>query len=473
MSRFAHLSLRWRLMAIGLTGLALSLVVGGVLLYAALTAALERSTSAAAQAAATEVAQLVDSGRLPDPVPVAGAQVVQVLDAGHRVVGGSLTADRLTPLVSRPEGERLLNGSSVSVPGSRAGMAGELQVAAVRAGPPDARVTVVAAVPTADADTSLRNLRVLMLVLMPLLLAVLGLVAWRVIGSALRPVEALRHGAERIGSSASRSAAERDDAAVRERLPVPPTQDEISALATTLNRMLDRLEAAGERQRSFVADAAHELRSPLASLRTQIDVAERLGEGGDLPHGLRPDLQRLTALVEDLLTLARAGSGAAAPDRELVYLPDVLADLADRHAGARVAPRLAPGAAKRGAAASGAHVWAARADVDRALGNLVDNAIRHASTTVELGVRQHGTEALVTITDDGHGITPADRERVFDRFARLDEARARDSGGTGLGLAIARELLARNGSRVWLEDAAPGVRAVAAFPIASDAPGGH
>jgi signal transduction histidine kinase len=161
-------------------------------------------------------------------------------------------------------------------------------------------VLVVAAVPTADLETSRRVLRTLMLVFFPVFLALLALIAWRVIGSALRPVEALREGADRIGEAADPT----------ERLPVGQARDEISALATTLNRMLARLTTANEQQRSFVVDAAHELRSPLASLQTQLEVADRVGEGGDLPADVLPEVRRLSALVEDLLVLARSGQDA-------------------------------------------------------------------------------------------------------------------------------------------------------------------
>ena len=300
---WSRLSLRSRLMVVGLAGVAVALLLGGLLLYAAMVTTLDRSVQSEARASAKEVATLVDAGRLPDPVPVSGAQVVQVIDSRHRVVGGSATADRLTPLVSPAELTRLTAGGSITVPGHRTGLSGALEVAAVEAGPSRERVAVVAAVPTADLETSRRVLRTLLLVFFPLFLTALGVIAWRVIGSALRPVEALRHGAERIGQGTP------DD----ERLPVPPTGDEVAALATTLNGMLDRLAAAQTKQRSFVADAAHELRSPLASMRTQLEVAARVGETGGLPAGLLPEVQRLSGLVEDLLVLARAGSRTSMP----------------------------------------------------------------------------------------------------------------------------------------------------------------
>lgn len=450
--RFARLSIRARLLLIGLAGLSGALLIGGFLLYAVLTASLGRSVEGTARASAEQVAVLVDSGRLPDPVPVSGSQVVQVLDSQGRVVTASVTADRLTALVTPDELRRALSGESVDVPGNRSGLSGRLQVAAVAAGATVAtgrQYSVVAAAPTRDVEQSATTLRVLLLWIFPLLVAVLAVIAWRVIGAALAPVEALRQGAARIDESSSDV----------ERLPVPPTRDEVSALAMTLNAMLDRITAARRKQRAFVADAAHELRSPLASMRTQLEVAQRLGEGGDLPAELLADVDRLTTLVDDLLLLARADDAAATRQSSTVDVAVLVSEVAERYDRARVPVRTAPGLAGRRLLTRGAS-----ADLSRALTNLVDNAVRHARTRVVLDATAVGHQLVVTITDDGHGIPAEDRERVFDRFTRLDEARDRDSGGTGLGLAITRALLRRSGGDVRLEDAAPGLRAVVCLP---------
>jgi signal transduction histidine kinase len=450
--RIARLSIRARLMLIGLAGVAGALLIGGVLLYAVLTASLGRSIEGTARASAEQVALLVDSGRMPDPVPVSGSQVVQVLDAQGRVVAGSVTADRLTSLVTPDELRRALAGEQVVVPGSRSGLSGRLQVAAVAAGaavPTGRQFAVVAAAPTGDIEQSAQTLRTLLLWIFPLLLAVLAVIAWRVIGAALTPVEALRRGAERIDESSSDT----------DRLPVPPTRDEVSALATTLNAMLDRITVARRRQRAFVADAAHELRSPLASMRTQLEVAERLGEGGDLPAELLADVDRLTVLVDDLLILARADDAAATRQSSDVDVTGLLADVAARYGGARVPVRTAAGLDDRRLQTRGRED-----ELTRALTNLVDNAVRHARTGVVLDATSVGHQVEVTVTDDGHGIAAEDRERVFDRFTRLDEARDRDTGGSGLGLPITRALLQRSGGDVRLEDATPGVRAVVRLP---------
>ena len=447
--RLARLGLRSRLMAVGLVGVAAALVFGGLLLYAAVAVSLDRATVGEARSSADDVARLVEQDRLPDPVPVSGALVVQVLDGQNRVVAASATADRLTSIVTRAEAARLAAGGSFVVPGNRTGLSGELRLAAHEAGPAGDRVLVVAGVPTADLQTSQRALRTLMLVFFPLFLLLLAVIAWWVIGRTLRPVEELRRGAARIGESGDPT----------ERLPVLPTRDEISALATTLNDMLAKLASSSAKQRAFVADAAHELRSPLATMRTQLEVAQRVGEGGDLPADLLPEVGRLAALVEDLLVLARSANEAGAPDRTPVELAEVVRAVAGRYAAARVPVVVAP---PSGAAAEGSVVEVDRGDLERALGNLVDNAVRHAGSRVTLGWQGTG-ELRAWVVDDGNGVPAHERERVFDRFARLDDARDRDSGGSGLGLSITRELLRRNGARVWLEDAAPGLRAVVAF----------
>lgn len=475
-------------MTVGLLGVAGALAIGGVLLNGVLTVSLTRSVESAAQASADQVALLVDSGRLPDPVPVSGAQVIQVLDQQGRVVDGSIAADRLTALVTPDELSRALAGESVVVPGNRSGLSGGLQVVAVRAGPESAPLTVVAAAPTGDIEQSAATVRRLLLIALPLLLVVIGLIAWRVVGAALAPVEALRRGAARIDESSSDT----------ERLPVPPTHDEVSALATTLNSMLDRVTAARRQQRAFTADAAHELRSPLASMRAQLEVAQHLGEAGDLPEDLLVDVDRLTRLVDDLLLLARtdesravlgasgassgasgasarasgpSGASGASPgtsprassrgpdDRGGADVTDLLADVARAAGRARVQVRVAP---RNGV--SGIRAAMSEADLRRAVTNLVDNAVRHAEASVVLAVAQTGHTVRVTVTDDGHGVPAADRVRVFERFTRLDEGRDRDSGGTGLGLAITRALVRQAGGDVWLEDAVPGTRAVISVP---------
>lgn len=458
MRLWRRLSLRARLVALGTLGLAVGLVAGGVALVAVLTTVLQDSIDDEAWQTGRDVARLVDIGALPDPAPVGGGQQVQVVDAGHRVRSASANADRLVPLLREAEIVRARrSGHRVRyVPGERAGLSGPLHVVVVPAGPPDDPQVVIVARSVADIRHSVAVLRVALLVTYPLLLAMTAAVGWRVAGAVLRPVEALRVGAERItGTVPARDAG-------AERLPVPPSRDEIHRLAVTLNGMLDRLTGVRARQRAFLADAAHELRSPLASMRTQLEVAQHLGESTELAEGLLVDVDRLARLVDDLLLLARGDEAVPRERVEPVELTALAVRAAGRYASARVPVR----------AVCFRPLWVSGdpGGLIRVLTNLLDNAVRHAEHGVVVSVAAAGAYHLVTVVDDGPGIPPADRERVFDRFTRLDDARARDDGGSGLGLAIVRELVRRHGGAVALGDAAPGLRVEVRLPAAPPPP---
>jgi len=435
-------------MAVGVTGVALALALGSLVLYAVLTVTVNRTVDDSAFATARAVAAMVDDNTVPDPLPVSGSQIVQVVDSSGAMVSASVSADRLTPLLRSPELVKALAGERISVPGARAGLAGNLRAIAVQAGPSSASRSIIVAVPVGDIEESQRILRYTLLVAYPPLVVIMALIAWRVIGWTLKPVETLRSGAARISGS------DQD-----ERLAVPESADEIRALALTLNDMLDRLAAARARQRAFVADAAHELRSPLASMRTQLEVAQHLGEGGELAADLLADVTRLSALVEDLLLLARAGEDANHPPvRESLDVRALLVATANRYAGARVPVTVAGGPSVYASTNAG--------ELRRVLANLVDNAVRHARSGVSLQVRTESGQAVLTVADDGPGIPAAERERVFERFARLDDARDRDAGGTGLGLAIVRELVRRSGGSISLQDnpSGTGIAAVVHLP---------
>jgi len=441
-------SLRARLMTIGLLGLAVALAVGSVTLYVALSVASQRELDRRADATAAQVAELVTSGRLPDPIPVTGTESVQVVDSRGRVLSASANGDRLTPLLTPGELARALT-SPVTVSGSRLGMSSTLRVSATPASSVDGAPTVVVAEPVSDLARSRHLLVVTLLVTYPLLLLVLGLIAWRVIGAALRPVESLRSAADRVSGSGH-----------DERLPVPESHDEIHALAVTLNSMLDRLTAARDREHAFVANVAHELRSPLASLRVQIDVAGRHGATEEDRADLGAEVDRLSALVDDLLVLARLDAGEPLPEPSPPALPSLV--LPGSVTGEAPAVSLGP--------LDAGPVPMTPLELQRVVGNLVANARRHARSRVDVSFRRTPEGLVVEVADDGSGVPEADRERVFDRFARLDDARDRDSGGTGLGLAIARELVRRRGGDLVLGDSSyGGLLAVVRFP--PDPPG--
>lgn len=438
-------SLRARLVIIGTCGLAAGFLVGGVALFAVLTLALQRSVDAAAEGTAHDVAALAAEGALPDPLPVAGGQLVQVVDAQGRVVSASVGADRLVPLLQPGELAAARKGEHQYVDGNRVTVEGPVRVVAVAVGDD----TVVVGRPVAEVFHSTRVLRGHLLVVYPVLVIALGVLGWRVVGAVLRPVEQLRAGAESITGS------RRDD-----RLPVPCSEDEIQRLAITLNGMLDRLSAARARQRAFVADAAHELRSPLTAMRTELEVAGRHGVPPDLVPDLLADVVRLSRLVDDLLLLARADDAAPSKDRFApLDVADVLREAQDRCKGARVPVTLnledGPDLTTLGE----------HDGLSRAVANLLDNAVRHAAGRVTLTGYAEAGNAVIEVTDDGPGIPAADLERVFDRFTRLDDGRARDEGGSGLGLAIVRELVRRHEGTVSLADAGPGLRAEIRLPL--------
>jgi signal transduction histidine kinase len=448
-------SLRSRLTLLAVGGLAAGLAVGGAVLVAALGATLQRSVDGEATRTGQDLARLVAGGVLPEPVPVTGEQQVQVVDADNRVLAASVNADRLVPILPDAELAEVRRGGKRYVDGDRIGVRGPVRVVAVPAGDRAGGATVLVAKPVADLRHSVQLLRTTLLVAFPLLVAALAAATWRVVGATLAPVEALRAGAAEISDSVAGTPAGRPA-----RLPVPASHDEIHRLAVTLNDMLGRLERARARQRGFVADAAHELRSPLANLRTQLEVGQRLAGRTDWPAlagDLLADTRRLAGLVDDLLLLAR-GDGPGRPGGALapVELGELLVAVAERSHGVAVA-------------ASGEPHWA-RGEPDalrRVVANLVDNAVRHTRTGVRLAVARDGAYHLLTVTDDGPGVPAADRERVFERFTRLDDARARDAGGAGLGLAIVRELVHRHGGTVRLVDAGPGVRVEVRLPAAT------
>lgn len=284
----------------------------------------------------------------------------------------------------------------------------------------------------------------------PLVALCTGILVHRAAARALRPVEAIRQELEDIaGHSLDR------------RVPVPPTEDVIGRLARTTNGTLDRLEQASVRQRQFVADAAHELRSPLAALRTQLESALRHPEGVDwatVVEGAATDVVRLQALADDLLLLAsmdgtRPGDRAA----EDVDLTALAEDLVREHQHLPRAASLALTCRADGPT----HVVGDARQLERLLRNLLGNACRHADATVTVTVGTDGGAAVLEVLDDGPGIPAADRDRVFDRFTRLDESRARAAGGAGLGLPIAREIATRHGGTLTVAPSERGARLVA------------
>jgi signal transduction histidine kinase len=451
-----RLGLRARLLLVSVLALSVGLAAGGVLLTGVLSFVLLRAVNTEALDTADGVARLVNQNSLSQPIPVSPDMQVQVVDAAGRVLAVSASADRLVPILYPAELRGLADRTGTVIPGDRIHLAGDVRVVSVQAGPPTSPVHVLVARSTADVTQGVHLLRITLLIVFPLLVALLAAVSWRVLGAALRPVEALRVGAESITGATGRRTA--GNGGPPDRLPVPDSQDEIHRLAVTLNGMLQRLDAARSRQRAFVADAAHELRSPLTNMRTELEVAQRLSDTTDwlpLAADLLTDVERLSRLVDDLLLLARADDAAARPARNPVQveLGQLLAEIAARYPAVSYQRPAVP-----------MMVTAERDALGRVVANLLDNAVRHAAGRVVLSVDADGAYRKISVVDDGPGIRPADRERVFHRFTRLDDARARDAGGSGLGLAIVRELIRGHHGTVTLTDANPGLRVEIRLP---------
>ena len=453
-------SLRARLTLITSAGLALALAAAAVLLVNALRVALIRGLDDSARQDAVEVAALIDQDRLPNPVPVApGTITIQVLDAQGRITDVSPGADRLVPMLSPAQARAAARtGQARMLAGPPLGLPSLLRVVAVGA----SGHVVIAAVSYAQASDSLATLAKALIIGTPLLFGLLALAIWLVTGYTLRPIAELRRGAAEV----TQTGVPRD-------LPVPPARDEVRSLAVTLNDMLSRLADAQQRQRDLVSDTAHELRSPIASIRAQLEVALDHPDGVDWPETARDvhaDTLRLARLTEDLLLLARLDGQHLR--RRPTDLSALCGSVAARYAAARVPVRADAVQADAVQANKGAPcVVAGDPDaLSRLLVNLLDNAVRHAASQVCVSVRGDDGWAVLVVSDDGPGIPAEDAERAFGRFARLEGARSRTgedgAEGAGLGLAIVRSTAQAHGGSVSLSDADPGLRAEVRLPLA-------
>ncbi|SFS15745.1 Signal transduction histidine kinase [Microbacterium sp. cf046] len=422
--------IRARITVVAASVVALALLLGAVGFWFTLRAALYGQLDAAARQDAAAFAEQVDAGG-PESLPdIDDDRFWQVIDRDSgAVVAASDAAEDFGALADR-------EGSAPTV---------------LRLDPDDPPFAtavervggdwiVVAGRSTEEVDATLVTVAILLAVSVPLVTGLVAITTWVAVGRSLAPVEHMRRQVEQL--SASDLSARVDE---------PPTRDEIGRLAHTMNGMLGRLEESQAAQRRFVSDASHELKSPLASLRQYAEVArahpDRIG-AAELSDAVLDEGARLERLVQGMLVLTRADEGGLALSVADVDLDDLLLGEATRLRALGVVSVDAAG------------VRPARVRGDLALlrqvtRNLADNAARHARSRVTFGLTQTSDGALLTIEDDGAGIAEPDRERVFGRFVRLDDARARDGGGSGLGLAIVREIVRAHGGDVRM-DAGPG-----------------
>ena len=401
---------------------ALALVIGAAGLIAALRRTMVDEVAEAARAQAGDVVRQLEAGR-PPVLEVAGAdeQLIQVLTPAGAVVASSPN------MAGRPAVVRLALGQSAQV----VTPLDDDEFVAVAEGAQTSdglRIVTVARALVDVLDTTTVVTRLLIIGL-PLLVAVVALTTWFAVGRALAPVEAIRREVDEISA-----------VQLHRRVPQPKHDDEIGRLAGTMNRMLERLESARNSQRRFVSDASHELRSPITVIRQHAEVAlahpDRVA-AAELAEVVLAEQQRIQRLVEDLLLLARADEHVPLA-REAVDLDDLAFD--EGH-------RLRSTTSKR---VDTSRVSAARVqgDVDalrRMFRNVGQNAARHASSRIDINLVERGSEVVLTVDDDGPGIPEAERDRVLQRFVRLDEARSRDEGGSGLGLSIVDEVVRAHG----------------------------
>lgn len=389
-------------------------------------------------ATAREVAAHVNTQRYPDPIPATEPIVrIQIVERGSgEVLAASDPLRGLPPITEDdptegPTGDaedpRLSETVCTEIAGGREDDC-FLVVGYAVDDSAYGDVTVLAASRTTGFLST--NALEFVLIGVSLLLTVgTGAVLWYGVGRALRPVRNISSEMEHITASD-----------LHRRLPVPDSDDEIAELARTANESLERLEASVTRQRRFVSDASHELRSPITGMRTKLEVELSDPEPDArarerLLTGLLSDTERLENIVFDLLELARVETGARVA-RKRVDLTEMVAIEFSDH-------RRYPGL--RTHTSEPVYVEVNRLHLVRVLTNLVTNAERHAQDRIDLYVGHEGDSAVVEVHDDGSGVPEQDRERVFERFARLAESKERDPGGSGLGLPISREIVQVHG----------------------------
>lgn len=372
--------------------------------------------------------------------------IIQVVSVSGEVVAGTKNALGIGPIAPTPSTDRDRFATVPALPVED----DAYRILSRRTVLDEEQVVVHVAENTDDVEELLDQLRLAVAVTIPVAVAVLAALVWLLVGRTLRPVERIRAEVTGFGP-----------ALLDRRVSAPGTGDEIDRLAVTMNEMLDRLEDATRRQQRFVADASHELRSPLTRMRTELETASAAaGEGIDdaTASSLLDELNELTALVDDLLVLARSDADGLPPERRAVDLDDLVFDEVE------AARTTSIGVTIDVSGVSAAGVLGNPGELRRMVRNLLDNAVRHATSRVvvtlaERQVDRADAHATLTITDDGPGIPPEQASVIFERFRRLDDARTRRTGGTGLGLAIARDIAERHGGSLRLDAShRPGAR---------------
>ncbi len=413
-----------------------SLLVGGAFLLLVLQSSLTSAAWSNLSVRANDVARLLAEEGIEETQstlaedPRSGERV-QIVDSSNRVVAWSSRRVRGDPISAlRPAPGKTAKEQLAQVPA----LSGDDEVLVSARGVEvhGKPYVVLVAAPLEVQTETLRTVGLLLLAAAPLLVALVAVAVWVLVGQSLKTVERIR-----------RQVSEIDGRRLSERVEVPPTGDEIAALASTMNEMLDKLEHSNNSHRAFFSDASHELRSPLSTLVTTAEVAslDRSGKTWlDMQQTVISESSRMQSLVEDLLTLAKVDAHQLQLEIQDVDLEDVLDSEINRLrtvSSLEITSALQP-VRLRGDERRLAQVFR----------NLLDNAARHAKSRIVVGMGRRAGEVVVSVDNDGEIISPEDRHRVFERFARLDASRSTDGGGSGLGLAISREIMGAHGGTV-------------------------
>lgn len=436
-----RLGIRGRSAVISGIIIALALAVSGVATLTMLHRQNENSTRTVATLRAQEMADEISAGGLPrldedDKTPGGGVEITQVIDEAGTVVDGSSETPH-TPIAGI---DRAVDGTmhyvtGVSVPGKDT----TFNVAMRTTRHAGRTYTVLAAASGESLHRGEITVATILLIEFPIILLIAAGVGYLLIGRSLAPVSRITAQAEEITASS-----------LGRRVPVSRPHDEIRSLAITVNAMLDRLESSHDAQVRLVGDASHEPRSPLTTIVGLLDLADDTETPVDIETVrtiLLPEVRRMTRMVDDLLLLARADENGLRTHPVDIDLDDlVLAEAARVRALGRARVTI--------------HIEPIRVHADpdllgRALRNLTDNAVRHAASAVWLTMHETGGWAVITVGDDGPGIPEQQRDRIFDRFARLDQDR-RAADGAGLGLAIVRQIVDTHRGQIHVRDGAHG-----------------
>lgn len=467
-------SLRARATLVGVLAVSVALCLGAVGLVSELRSAMTEGIEVTARSQLDDVASLLRAGTLPAQLPAGrGDTITQIVGAGGRVLAWSSPSLSTSPISRAQPGEEGVQLSRVDgVPGAASGadaqpegpflvLAQRVPAEGLSVGGADGQVasalgstvTVYVAATLHPVDQATATVAWSLAAGLPVVIGLVAILIWLLAGRTLRPVEAIREEVADISG---------DD--LHRRVPVPDSHDEVARLAETMNEMLDRLQAAADAQRRFVSDASHELRSPLAVLQATLEIA--LAHPGDIPWPVVAsdalgEAGRLQGLVEDLLLLASLENGSQSRRQEDVDLDEVVMEEIRRR---RPTSRVVFDPSR----VSAARVDGNRRQLARVVQNLIDNAERHAAGVVTVELSEEDGSARLVVADDGPGIPPGRREWVFDRFARIDEARSLDAGGSGLGLAITREIVLAHGGGIRVADSNLGARLEVVLPCAVD-----